>query len=176
MITDKNQIKALTLMIASEISDASSDELISCVLATDLVSITDMTDAFEELINDGLLELSKGMGENMLCSITAKGKSILTELETLLPSGISEQAKRSAVRFHKGNVCGEEFLSEIKSDDNGYVLICSHLKNKAEMCRVVLCFETEKEAVLARNNFELRPETVISNIRAAVTGKIEYLF
>lgn len=175
MITDKNQVKALILIISSEISQASSDELISSVLATDLISITDATDAFEELISDGLLGLNKNASEATVCTITEKGHSILSELETLLPSGIREQAKRSAARFYKANKSAEEYFSEIKEESDGYTLTCVYTIHKVEVCRLNLRFATEKEAVLAKNNFELRPETVIANINAAVTGKVEYL-
>lgn len=175
LITDKNQVKALILIISSELSQVSSDELISSVLATDLVSITNITDAFEQLISDGLLGLNKNADGAKACTVTEKGKSILSELELLLPAGIREQAKRSAARFYKANKSAEEYFSKIKKESDGYTLTCVHTVHKAEVCRVTLHFATEKEAVLAKNNFELRPETVIANINAAVTGKVEYL-
>ena len=171
MITDKTHVKALALMIASELGDVSSDELIAATLATELVSVPDIADAFEELVSDGLLELKPGK----ITAITEKGCSIFSELENLIPAGIREQAKRNALRFHAANVGGEEFFSKINELDGEFVLTCVRSVNKKETGRVVLNFKTEKEAVLAKNNFETRPHTVMNAVCAAVTGKIDFL-
>lgn len=171
MITDKTHVKALTLMIASEIKCVLSDELIAAVLATELVSVPDIADAFEELVSDGLLELKS----DKTVIITEKGCSIFSELEALIPTGIREQAKRDALRFHAANVCGEEFFSKIAESDGEFILTCIRRVNKKETGRVELNFKTEKEAILAKNNFETRPNAVMNAVYAAVTGKIDFL-
>ena len=171
LITDKTHIKVLTLMIATELQDASSDALIAATLATELVSVPDIADAFEELIADKLLELKP----DKTVSVTDKGDSVFSELEGLIPTGIMEQAKRNALRFHTANICKEEFFSKISESDGEYILTCKHTLNKKEVGCVILSLKTEKEAVLAKNNFEARPNTVMKAVCAAVTGNVDFL-
>ncbi len=168
MLKDINQIKALILIVSSNIGKTSSDKLISALIATDLADIADITDAFVFLTEDGMLFLSD---DKKMCSISEKGTAILPELSTLLNQGIVSEAVSKAVRFHNG----AEYSAEIENNDGIFTLVCSYLENKKTVCQVKLNFEDEKTALFAKANFLKRPDAVMNGVMAAVTGKIDYL-
>lgn len=168
MLKDINQIKALILIVSSNIGKTTSDKLISSVIATDFADIADITDAFVFLSEDGMLELS---GDGKTCVISERGRAILPELSTLLNQGIVSEAVSKAVRFHNG----AEYSAEIEERDGVFTLVCLYLENRKIVCRVELNFEDEKSALSAKANFLKRPDSVMNGVMAAVTGKIDYL-
>lgn len=168
MLKDTNQIKALILIVSSNIGETTNDKLISSVIATDLADIADITDAFVFLVEDGMLDMS---GDKKICIISEKGKAILPELSTLLNQGIVNEAVSKAARFHNG----AEYSAKIEEKDGVFTLACTYLENKKIVCQVNLNFEDEKSALLAKVNFLKRPDAVMNGVMAAVTGKIDYL-
>lgn len=168
MLKDINQIKALILIVSSNIGKTTSDKLISSVIATDLADIADITDAFVFLSEDGMLTLADS---GKICSISEKGSAILPELSTLLNQGIVSEAVLKATRFHNG----AEYFAEIEEKDGVFTLVCTYLENKKTVCQVNLGFDDEKSALLAKVNFLKRPDAVMNGVMAAVTGKIDYL-
>lgn len=175
MLTEKNQIKALTLNIAAEIAPATADEIISAVLSTELVSVTEIADAFEEMLEAGILKLELSSDGKNSCVLSDAGKAILPELDGLLSDGIRKTAKRCAVRYHTASIGGDEFISRLEKSDGVFYVICTHKIAGAVICEIKLRFDDEKSAVLAKNNFELRPGAVMNAARAAVTGDVSFL-
>lgn len=175
MLREKNEIKALTLNIASEIAPATADEIISAVLSTELVSLTEIADAFEEMLENGILEFTVSADGRKNCVLSTEGKAILPELDGLLTDGIKENAKRCAVRYHKASIGEDEFVSKLEKKDNCFYLVCIHSKAGKVLCETRLCFDDEKSAVLAKKNFELRPEAVMNVVKASVTGDADFL-
>lgn len=174
MLKEKNDIKALILIVSSHLGKVSSDMLISAVLATELVDMTGVTDCFEELVNDGLLGFENVSGKKS-CYVTGKGKSILSELSSFLSAGIAEQAKRSAVLYYEAQVAGTRYYSSIQKSEKGYYLICNFSENGNTVCEVKQWFEDEKSAVLAKRNFEQRQQAVMNAVKAAVTGNVDFM-
>lgn len=174
MFKEKNDIKALILIISSHLGKVSSDMLISAVLATELADMTGIADCFEELVGDGLLKLENENGRKV-CQITGKGKFIFSELSSFLSAGTAEQAKRTAMLYYEAQVAGTKYFSAIEKKDDGYYLICNFSENGKTVCEVKQWFEDEKSAVLAKRNFQQRQQAVMNAVKAAVTGNVDFL-
>ena len=168
MLKDINQIKALTLLVSSKIGRASSDELISALLASECADIADITDAFVFLTEDGFISLSDG---GKICEISEKGKAILPDLLSLFGTGVAEKMLEKALRFHKG----AEFSADISEADGRFVLVCKSFEKGRAAGEIILYFDDENEAIRAKINFLKRPDAVMGAVKASVTGNVGYM-
>ncbi|MBP5245205.1 MAG: DUF4364 family protein [Clostridia bacterium] len=176
MFTDKNEIKAVTLSVASSLSKSvSPDLLISSVLASGLVNLTDLTDCFLELCENGLIEIAEIDGAKT-CSITQKGISILPELSVFITPAVSDQIKRSALRYYDSVTSGTKYYSRIERTENGYLFVAGCTKNDEKTFEAKLAFADEKDAISAKKNFELRPQSAVNAAIASITGEVDLLF
>lgn len=176
MITDKNDVKTLFMITLSHIGEAFSDSLMSALLDTGLTNITSLTDALEELIRDELIVLENAQGKTeKICRLSEKGKIILPELELLLPPGVAESAKRDTRRFYEEIISGTEYFSTLKKEADGFTLTCTQTEKRNAVCNISLFFRDEKSAVLAKKNFETRPQAVINAVKASITGNVDFI-
>jgi hypothetical protein len=176
MFTDKNEIKAITLSAASALArDISPDLLLSSVLASGLVNLTDLTDCFLEMCENGLIEISENGGAKTCC-ISQKGLSILSELSVFITPSVSDQIKRSALRYYDSVTSGTNYYSRIERSDGGYLFIAGCSKNEEKTFEAKLFFADEKDAISAKKNFELRPQSAVNAAIASITGEVDLLF
>ena len=167
MLKDINRIKALTLLVSSKIGRASSDELISALLASECADIADITDAFVFLTEDGFISLSDG---GKMSEISEKGKAILPDLLSLFGAGVAEKMLEKALRFHKG----AEFFADISEADGRFMLVCKYFEKGRADSEIILYFDDENEAIRAKINFLKRPDAVMGAVKASVTGNVGY--
>ena len=163
MLKDINQIKALTLLVSSKIGRASSDEIISALLASECADIADITDAFVFLTEDGFISLSDG---GKMSEISEKGKAILPDLLSLFGAGVAEKMLEKALRFHKG----AEFFADISEADGRFMLVCKSSEKGRADSEIRLYFDDENDAIRAKINFLKRPDAVMGAVKASVTG------
>ena len=168
MLKDINRIKALTLLVSSKIGRASSDELISALLASECADIADITDAFVFLTEDGFISLSDG---GKMSEISEKGKAILPDLLSLFGAGVAEKMLEKALRFHKG----AEFFADISEADGRFMLVCKSFEKGRADSEIILYFDDENEAIRAKINFLKRPDAVMGAVKASVTGNVGYM-
>ena len=168
MLKDINQIKALTLLASSKIGRASSDEIISALLASECADIADITDAFVFLTEDGFISLSDG---GKMSEISEKGKAILPDLLSLFGAGVAEKMLEKALRFHKG----AEFFADISEADGRFMLVCKSFEKGRADSEIRLYFDDENEAIRAKINFLKRPDAVMGAVKASVTGNVGYM-
>lgn len=171
MLSDKKQIKSLILTTADKIGETHANALISALIAADFADIADVTDSFEELANDGLLDIS---ADDNLCRVSETGRMILPELKGSLPAHC-EQIVLAAARAYAADVSGEEYSSEIKEDGGAFYLTLRLCEKKKTVCETALRFDSRSSALLAQKNFEKRPDAVIGTIKAVVTGDIGFM-
>ncbi len=168
MLKDINQIKALILLVSSKIGRASSDEIISALLAPECADIADITDAFVFLTEDGFISLSDG---GKMSEISEKGKAILPDLLSLFGAGVAEKMLEKALRFHKG----AEFFADISEADGRFMLVCKSFEKGRADSEIILYFDDENEAIRAKINFLKRPDAVMGAVKASVTGNVGYM-
>jgi len=168
MLKDINQIKALTLLVSSKIGRASSDEIISALLASECADIADITDAFVFLTEDGFISLTDG---GKMSEISEKGKAILPDLLSLFGAGVAEKMLEKALRFHKG----AEFFADISEADGRFMLVCKSFEKGRADSEIILYFDDENEAIRAKINFLKRPDAVMGAVKASVTGNVGYM-
>ena len=168
MLKDINQIKALTLLVSSKIGRASSDEIISALLASECADIADITDAFVFLTEDGFISLSDG---GKMSEISEKGKAILPDLLSLFGAGVAEKMLEKALRFHKG----AEFFADKSEADGRFMLVCKSSEKGRADSEIRLYFDDENDAIRAKINFLKRPDAVMGAVKASVTGNVGYM-
>ena len=168
MLKDINQIKALTLLVSSKIGRASSDEIISALLASECADIADITDAFVFLTEDGFISLTDG---GKMSEISEKGKAILPDLLSLFGAGVAEKMLEKALRFHKG----AEFFADISEADGRFMLVCKSSEKGRADSEIRLYFDDENDAIRAKINFLKRPDAVMGAVKASVTGNVGYM-
>lgn len=175
MFNKPEEIRAITLLIISYLgNELESDILQPAVLATGYMSMTDYIDCIESLNRDNLIFVMKS-GKKEICGITAKGKSILPELCTLIPDGIRNEAIKCAWRYYESLVNGIEYESRIVKQNDGFYLEMSVKVHSKTTCFSRVYFETEKEALSAKKNCETRPQAVINTILAGITGDVNFI-
>ena len=168
MLKDINQIKALTLLVSSKIGRASSDEIISALLASECADIADITDAFVFLTEDGFISLSDG---GKMSEISEKGKAILPDLLSLFGAGVAEKMLEKALRFNKG----ADFFADISEADGRFMLVCKSSEKGRADSEIRLYFDDENDAIRAKINFLKRPDAVMGAVKASVTGNVGYM-
>ncbi len=177
MITDKSSIKALTLLVVSQMNhDVNPDILMSAMLEADCAALSDLVDVIEELVADELLTLTATQSGAKKCSVSDKGMSIMPELADFLPDGIRQAAIRNVIRAYESIAGLADYFSHVeKADDGGYFLVCTEEKSGKNTVEVRMYFPTEKETLAAQRVFEQRPAAVIDGVRAVLTGNADLL-
>lgn len=162
------------LIIANLGSELDCSILQPAVIATGFVEMPDYFECIESLNKDNLIYILK-VGGKERCGITNKGRSILSELPSLIPDGIRDEALRCAWRYYDTLVNGIEYYTEVEEAKPGAYLITGVIVNNRKTCEVKTYFPTEKEAYEAKNNCDRRPQTVINTVLAAVTGDVNFI-
>lgn len=162
------------LIIANLGSELDCSILQPAVIATGFVEMPDYFECIESLNKDNLIYILK-VGGKKRCGITNKGRSILSELPSLIPDGIRDEALRCAWRYYDTLVNGIEYYTEVEEAKPGAYLITGVIVNNRKTCEVKTYFSTEKEAYEAKNNCDRRPQTVINTVLAAVTGDVNFI-
>ena len=175
MLNKPQEIRALTMLIIANLGNELDCSILQpSVLATGLIDLTDYIECIDTLNKDNLIYIMKVGGKDK-CGITRKGKSILSELYDFIPDGIRDEALRCAWRYYEALVNGIEYYTEIEKCNEGAYLITGVIVNKRKTCEVRTYFQTEKEAYEAKNNCEIRPQSVINTVLAAITGDVNFI-
>ena len=101
------------LIIANLGSELDCSILQPAVIATGFVEMPDYFECIESLNKDNLIYILK-VGGKERCGITNKGRSILSELPSLIPDGIRDEALRCAWRYYDTLVNGIEYYTEVE--------------------------------------------------------------
>lgn len=175
MLNKPDEIRALTMLIIDNLGQELDCTILQpAVIATGLVEMPDYFECIESLNRDNLIYILK-VGGKERCGLTNKGRSIVTELPSLIPDGIREEALRCAWRYYDTLVNGIEYYADVEKADIGAYLTTGVIVNKRKTCEVKTYFSTEKEAYEAKNNCDKRPQTVINTVLAAVTGDVNFI-
>lgn len=175
MLNKPEEIRALTMLIIENLGQELDCSILQpAVISTGLVEMPDYFECIESLNKDNLIYILR-VGGKERCGITNKGRSIISELPSLIPDGIREEALRCAWRYYDTLVNGIEYYTEIEELKDGAYLTTGVIVNKRKTCEVKTYFPTVREAYEAKNNCDKRPQTVINTVLAAVTGDVNFI-
>jgi len=175
MLSKPEEIRALTMLIIDRLgSEIDTSILQPAVIATCLVEMTDYYDCIESLNRDNLIFIMKNGGKEV-CGITKKGKSILPELQSFIPEGIRQEAVQCAWHYYEALVNGIDYYTRIEKDGEDFYVVTGVKIHDRKTVETRTYFKTEKEAVEAKINCEMRPQAVINTILAAVTGDVNFI-
>lgn len=175
MLNKPDEIRALTMLIIDNLGQELDCSILQpAVVATGLVEMPDYFECIETLNKDNLIYILR-VGGKERCGLTNKGRSIISELPSLIPDGIREEALRCAWRYYDTLVNGIEYYAEVEEVSDGAYLTTGVIVNKKKTCEVKTFFTTKKEAYEAKNNCDKRPQTVINTVLAAVTGDVNFI-
>lgn len=175
MLEKKNDVKALVLLAASKLSaKVPAENLFGLVLETGFVTFDTLTDAFEELFAAGMLENAEADGKKV-CALSEKGREILPEITSMLPPSLADEAVRDILRRYDAEQSGIRYVSKIEREGDVFMLVAGAYAETGAITEVRMRFDSEHDAIVAKMNFESKPEKVIGVVTAAVTGDINYM-
>ncbi len=146
------------------------------VMQTDYVMYLDFAEAFNEMLDSGLVEKTEG-ADGELYAVTEKGKCVARELNGDILSTILDQSLASAMRYLDFKKRGITPKCEIiKLDDGRYDIRCSFTENKKCIFLQTLTVDTLDRAQRMKNNFFERPEAIYRGVFALMSGNVNYLF
>ena len=147
------------------------------VMQTDYVMYLDFAEAFNSLLDNGLVnELVDENGEKTY-EITEKGRFIARELKSDLLPSILDRSLSAALRylnFKKRGIVAR--CSVEKTDDGRYSVNCSFTEKKVVIFSQTLIVDTLDRAERMQNNFYERPEAIYRGVTALLAGNVNYLF
>lgn len=176
MLNRPDEIRAFTMLAISYIGEpVQVGALQSAVLSAGLFEITDYVDAFDSLVRDGLVKVSRD-GKNDVCRLTQKAHSVLPELKAFIPESILDDALRNAWRYYESLSSGVEYKTELSDEKDGISTLKTGVYvNSKPLCEVLLSFENRAEAIRAKTNCQTRPQAVTNAVIAAITGDVNYM-
>lgn len=146
------------------------------VMQTDYVMYLDFAEAFHEMLDGGLLSVSKE-GEDELYEITEKGRHVARELKSDLLSGILDQALSKALLYLNFKRRGIIPSCKIQPTEDGrFEITCGFTEKGQCIFSQTLVVDTEDRAKRMKENFYERPEAIYRGVLALLAGNVNYLF
>lgn len=146
------------------------------VMQTDYVMYLDFAEAFNEMLDGGLVEKIDIDGEECYF-VTDKGRCVARELNGDLLSSILDQSLARALRYldfkKRGIVC-KCTVDEI--DEFHYQVKCSFTENKKKIFSLTYTVDTFDRAKRMKDNFYDKPEAIYRGVMALMAGNVNYLF
>ena len=146
------------------------------VMQTDYVMYLDFAEAFNEMLDGGLIEGVEADGET-LYAVTERGKCVARELNGDILSTILDQSLTRALRYLDFKKRGITPKCEIaRLDDGRYGISCCFLENGVSIFEQSLVVDTRDRAQRMKANFYERPEAIYRGVLALMAGNVNYLF
>ena len=146
------------------------------VMQTDYVMYLDFAESFHQMLDAGLVEAHE-VGDEMLYTVTEKGKCVARELNGDILSTILDQSLARALRYLDFKKRGITPRCEvIRKDDGRYDVVASFTENGVCIFSQSLTVDTEDRARRMKENFYERPEAIYKGVLALMAGNVNYLF
>ena len=167
-LRNKNEIKILICYIFEQVQRSLSiEDIINIVQITQLANYFECTEAFNDLIQKGNLELAKDCNNKYI--LTQSGYLIASQLESELPRTVKDKALGTALIIENRAKADKENKVEIKETTNGYNVICYITDGDINLCSFSLYVPNEDQARIVKRNFQDSPTLVYNVIIASVT-------
>ncbi len=146
------------------------------VMQTDYVMYLDFAEAFNEMLDGGLIE-KLGDDADAVYAITDKGRVVARELKSDILPSILDNSLSAALRyinFKKRGIVAKCIIE--KTDDGRYSVTCTFTEMKVLIFSQSILVDTLDRAERMKNNFYERPEAIYRGVLALMAGNVNYLF
>ena len=165
-LTDRTEIKILLCYLLSELKQPiTQNQLIECVCGQELVNYFEMQSALRHLLdNNFITENEDGF------SITAEGKEIARQLESVVSTTVKRYAYTMAVNILQYEALKKQHKIEITAVEGvGYNLHCSIEDNDFVIFSMDILMPDEKSAQFAGEQFILKGQDMFKCILGIMT-------
>ena len=152
------------------------------VMQTDYVMYLDMAEAFHELFDDALIEVSDthaddGVPEDVTrYVVTAKGRIVAEQLHSELLPTILDESLRCALRYLDFRRRGiKTHCSVTQSEDGTAVFYCSVEQDGKLLFETRMSVDAMIRAHQMEDNFRARPEAIYKGMWSLLSGNVNYL-
>ena len=146
------------------------------VMQTDYVMYLDFAEAFNSLLDSGLIEkLEDSVEEKYL--VTDKGAIVASELKSDILSSILDKSLAAALRYLDFKKRGVVIKFDIEENDNGrYRISTGFFENGECMFSQMILVDSLDRAKRMKENFYERPEALYRGVLALLSGNVNYIF
>lgn len=153
------------------------------VMQTDYVMYLDMAEAFHELLDDALIEVTHehvddGVPENEpRYTVTAKGRIVAEQLHSELLPTILDESLRCALRYLDFRRRGiKTHCSVTPCPDGTAEFYCSVEQEGKPLFETRVSVDSMIRARQMEDNFRARPEVIYKGMWSLLSGNVNYLF
>jgi hypothetical protein len=154
------------------------------VMQTDYVMYLDMAEAFHELLDDALIEVTDDYADDdnipkdePRYTVTAKGRIVAEQLHSELLSTILDESLRCALRYLDFRRRGiKTHCSVTQGEDGTADFYCSVEQNGNILFETHMSVDSMLRARQMEENFRTRPEAIYKGMWSLLSGNVNYLF
>ena len=147
------------------------------VMQTDYVMYLDMAEAFHELLDDALIEVSDASEEPQRYVVTSKGRIVAEQLHSELLPTILDESLRCALRYLDFRRRGiTTHCSVTPMPDGTAAFVCSIEQEGKVLFETRVSVDSMTRARQMEDNFRARPEAIYKGMWSRLSGNVNYLF
>ena len=153
------------------------------VMQTDYVMYLDMAEAFHELLDDALIEVTSEHTDDGVPEdepryvVTVKGRIVAEQLHSELLPTILDESLRCALRYLDFRRRGiKTHCSVTQCEDGTADFYCSVEQNGKTLFETHMSVDSMVRARQMEDNFRTRPEAIYKGMWSLLSGNVNYLF
>ena len=147
------------------------------VMQTDYIMYLDFAEAFNAMLDDGLIEIVGEQDGEQTYDITEKGRMVAESLHSDILSSILEKSLAAALRYLDFKSRGTETKCEYhRRADGRYDFYCALIERTEVIFSTSLVIDSADRAKRLKENFLDRPEVIYRGVHAMLAGNMNYLF
>ncbi len=172
-LKDKQEIKILICFLLDKVKKAlDKNDITSILQIYGLANYFEVSQAFEEMVNNSNIEIDKENGGSYF--VTPTGKMIVEELSTSLPVSVREKALKSAEIYLNRLKSERENKVIIQKNKWGYNVICKVSGGEFNMLELKLYAPDIQAASIIKNNFYRDPSGFYKNVMSFLTQNEDF--
>ena len=146
------------------------------VMQTDYVMYLDFAEAFNKMLDDGLIAAAGGEGD-VAYVITERGRNVAESLHSDILSSLLDKSLAAALRYLDFKQRGVKATCTVERRPDGrYAVICELSEQGTVIYATTLLVDSEDRARRMADNVRDRPEVIYRGVHALLAGNINYLF
>ena len=146
------------------------------VMQTDYVMYLDFAEAFNSMLDGGLIEKVIDDGEEKY-QVTDKGAIVARELKSDIIKSILDSSLEAAFRYLDFKKRGITIKCTVDKNDAGkYDVRCTFHERGVCIFDQMVTVDTPERASAMKSNFYTRPEAIYRGVHALLAGNVNYLF
>ena len=147
------------------------------IMQTDYVLFLDFAEAFNQMVDDGLIVEAGELDGDKLYQISPKGVCVAESLSSDILSSILDKSLAAALRYldFKSRGITAKCTWE-KQSEGAYLVSCSLTEQGNVIFSTVLTVDSADRARRMADNFRDRPEVIYRGVHALLAGNMNFLF